>query len=301
MKITIIGNCQSGALARVFRDYFSNVTVLRAIGVDVTPENSLSNAREALEAADVIVAQHIRDDYPLEFVRNGFLTTSFPGKVIFWPNHFFDGYAPEMAYIHDPEGRRHVLPGPLGDVHLRSLIYAYQNGFSRERATRFLNDPEFFIGNFSGVAERSLEELKRREAVCNVTISDHIESTFRHRRQFFTFNHPRTSVLYETATRLLSYLGVPRGPYRGDYIFEEDLSLVITPVPEPLYVENGMLFGNAPTYKGLALVERDGVLAPSDQAAYYSPSEMVDAFYDVYDRERERVMAFPLSLTYLMG
>lgn len=300
VKIAIIGNCQGGALSHLLPMLTPRIQVLRAIPIDATADNVHDAHAAVLSEADFIISQSIKDTYPLDWVRRSRLTEAYGDKLIFYTNHFFDGYFPELCYIHDPEGRRHVLPGPMADYHYKTVIHAWKQGLSAAEALALCEDDAFHAANYGHFAEKSLAELARREEGVDIRIHDTVAQTYRDRLLFFTFNHPTTHLLLQTCVQILDRLGLkpetdPSAVNPGEY-----LEIVSKPVPGPVYREQGLTFANLPAHKGYDLIEEADGFRLGERRLYDLP-EVIEAFYRLYDANRERVMAYRINFSGLMG
>lgn len=70
-------------------------------------------------------------------------------------------------------------------------------------APEFLSREKIQLG-----IDESFAELRRREWICDLKISDYIEENFRDRQLFFNPNHPSLAVLLEITKRILRLIGM---------------------------------------------------------------------------------------------
>jgi hypothetical protein len=102
----------------------------------VTPEDWESVFAD-FSKSDYIFTQRVSDDFGVEWARSSFLRRAFPGKVIVWPNIYFDGYYPDIKYLY--HGSVGKVVGPLTDYHFETFIKAYHQGMS-VKATAILSN-----------------------------------------------------------------------------------------------------------------------------------------------------------------
>lgn len=123
------------------------------------------------------------------------------------------------------------------------------------------------------VRERSLAELQRREASCDVTITDVLGAHVDDRRLFFTFNHPTAFVLAEVAKRLLKVAGYYEA--QVDEPANEPLGRYVVPSLWPEKPDN--LQGD-----GYALEAGGQVTRKPGAPVRYDEDSLVTAFHEVY-------------------
>lgn len=286
--VMLIGNCQTDALVRTISAMAPSVDVLGSVSVMAA---ELADHESPLIAADVILAQSIAEDYPIEWLRRSQLVDAFGDKVVFIPNAYFSGYTPEMTYIHG-DGARHVVPGPLGDYHLAPIILGYQKGLIADQVVDLYNDRGFFEQNYSGNAEASLAELARRDVDLDVKISDFVAERYKERRLFNTMNHPTAYTLVEIASRILTHLGIKHYDIR-EVMQDDYLSAIIKAPAMPVHEMLGLKFNNPPVDRAFDL---GADFKPNGKIRYYDLPELIGAFYKVYDNHREIVMQFPVRV-----
>ena len=66
-----------------------------------------------------------------------------------------------------------------------------------------------------------MNELSKREEICEIKISDYIAENYKSKQLFFTMNHPTLALYYELITRILQYLGNNEIEFEGE-ILEQD-------------------------------------------------------------------------------
>ncbi|MDC7682612.1 WcbI family polysaccharide biosynthesis putative acetyltransferase [Asticcacaulis sp. BYS171W] len=292
-RIALVGNCQAQALIPMLKAMVPSAHILGAVSVASFPRNTYANHARLIDTADIVLSLTIHDQYPVEWLRTTNLQTLCGDRLHLIPNMYFLGYTPDMVYLH-AAGSRHVVQGPMTDYHLASVIHAYQQGWSPDRAVALFSDDTFFERNYAGAAEQSLAEMVRREAHLEVRMADYIAEHYKSRRLFHTLNHPTAHLLGVLAHRILSHLGIDH--YDISQVTQEDYLSDIVKAPHPaVHRMLGLNFDNPS-------VDRAHVLKPDHtpdlySLRYYTPQELVEAYYAVYDRHREFIMAYQTHIS----
>lgn len=226
VNVAVIGNCQANPLASMLRSVAPVVRVNRTVIVHLAKDAERDEIYQALAGSDVILAQRVVDNYPCVFVRNAELRAAFGERVVVWPNLYYRGYSPELAYLRDDKPQ--PLQGPLGDYHLSPIHDAWLQGLSLDEAITRFRDPDYHASRFSDVPEDSLRELEERESECDVRISDYVAEQRWEQRLFFTFNHPAKTALVELARRALEATGL------GEQVSAKAMAQLVARPAEPL-------------------------------------------------------------------
>jgi hypothetical protein len=285
-KLAVIANCQARPIASLCQGLAADVEIT-GVGVvhlvSIQDENEL---KKSFDAADIIFAQLVQDNYPIPFVRTGTLKATYPGKVIVWPNLFFRGQCPDLYYANGERKQR--LGGPLLDYHLRTVLEGWRQGRSAAVVLAALKAGE--MASPPDVGHQSLQQLRLREAATDVRASDIIEEAWTTRRLFFTFNHPRTILLEAIARRLLRNAGIASGG-RVPPRFGEPLGLVVPPMVHAMRQALGLDFG--PEDEPIRGVRWP--VQPGERPIQYSLQDLVDSFYRAYDAQADITRTAALS------
>jgi hypothetical protein len=201
MRVTIIGNCQARPVAEYLRLIGSDVEIVDIVTTHLAKEAEQERLEQAAAKSDFIFAQLVQPNYPVQFVRSAVLKNRYGDRAILWPNIFFKGQCPDLCYVTAGSGARVV--GPMEAYHSRPLIDAWLAGRGVEETERQLLNGEFNTAGLPFLVDASLEELRRREQLCNVGVADLIAEYWISRRCFFTFNHPVADLMIEVARQLL--------------------------------------------------------------------------------------------------
>ena len=88
-----------------------------------------------------------------------------------------------------------TLAGPLGDYHSSIIIHSWKEGLSQEQAQANYQSETIWEELYLDAASQSLQELRSREQILDIKISDYIEKEQSNQQLFFTFNHPSKHLL----------------------------------------------------------------------------------------------------------
>lgn len=189
----VIGNCQSGVVARYLRlSGFEDVEYLpntKRVSEDYDPAKVL----ERLAAAPFAIVQHIRNpENPLCAARLRKLNPN----ILITPYFFLDGV---FSICSAPQTKRH-----LGLKPVRRLLRAE----GVKTTLRRFRSGEIDFENAARLDE-TLTELKDREDECDVKIADFLRDRVRRRAIQHSHNHPTPVVFDEIARQLSKLLGKP--------------------------------------------------------------------------------------------
>lgn len=291
MKAVIVGNCQARPMGDILSAIFG-LEILSTVIVHLARPQDEARHAEAMQGADVILAQHVSDNYPVPFVRADALRGQHGDKVALWQNMYFSGYNPELAYWKRKGPGKGRLGGPLGEYHLLSVISAWRDGLGVAGAVARMQDVDWLGEHCAGAAEKSLIELKSREERGGSAVSDLIEEHWTRRRLFFTFNHPSAALMAQYALRIGRGLGLKPMRQIHPAMLGEPLGTLALPVNPWVHQAHALQFGNFAAYRG-AMVKSPAAGAPFNlnSTVYYSPTELVEAYWRVYDAQPNDIRA----------
>ena len=132
-------------------------------------------------------------------------------KMVFVPNLFFMGYFPQ--YVHNqrnvdtdknPAGRfiqgdrfvDKIMENSAMNPDVEKILDAISN-------ENFISTKEIQM-----YIDFSMNELKRRESICDIRISDFVEDNYKYKQMFYSPNHPFQFVLFELVRRILKFIGI---------------------------------------------------------------------------------------------
>ncbi|UNE48197.1 hypothetical protein FF099_09100 [Aquisalinus flavus] len=255
--------------------------MLDPVIVHLSKDSDLPEVEPRMKEADLILAQSVNDNYPCQFVRTQNLREAHGDKVVIWINLFYTFYNPELRYVR--RRGQPTLSGPMGDYHIETVLHGFQNGHSVQEVVSLLGDEAWNADRYKGRAEASLDELKRRDELTDLRICDFIEESQYDLKLFHTFNHPAKSLLREYARRALDHIGKP--PSRDPELDKmgEPLGKFLCPI-NPMAARKVRFDTSADTgYRGVKFTIEDGRVVNQRDFKFYSPLELVEAYYRVYE------------------
>ncbi|WP_288389108.1 WcbI family polysaccharide biosynthesis putative acetyltransferase [uncultured Alteromonas sp.] len=281
MKLVVIGNCQARPLANYIEKLAPSVKITATPIVHLLKDSDEATYRDALNEADVIVTQVISDAYPCKFIRTSEIKRLYSDKTHTIVNLYFSGFTPDLIYVRHPDVT--TLRGPLGDYHNKTILDGWLLGISQEQVVSWLSDPFYNKQEYGKEDQKSLEELKARDALVDIKIADFIESTRRESRTFFTFNHPASVLLIEYAERICQRIVGARGNDEDINTNVEPLNQLIPIVPPGIQcVELGRSES-----KGTRVLSINGPNVELGEPAFYTNEELVSQYYAIYEQNAE--------------
>lgn len=101
-------------------------------------------------------------------------------------------------------------------------------GDVQKTINRLLDSDFYTVGAIQNRLSESIEALKEKEKVCDIKISDYVESNYQKRRLFYTVNHPSEEVMTELTERIMrKAFGIKR---KIHFRMSPDLSYSIQPI-----------------------------------------------------------------------
>jgi hypothetical protein len=210
------------------------------------------------EDADLILAQLTTDAFKPAHLSTSLLRHSYGARVIVWPNIFFAGQQPYLRYFTNLDGSRMV--GPFEAMHDLRLFGSWL------RTGRVVPNTVFVwnADELGATVRESLHSLTVKEALTDVIVTDLIQDRHETQSLFFTFNHPRRTLLAEVARRLLVKAGL--APTHDP-----------VPQPEPLGRYRVPGIGTADDLRG------DSIGTKERKATTFALPELCAAFQALYD------------------
>ncbi len=202
--VVVWGNCQAEPLARLLAGPLgtTGLHVVDVPPVFLAEEAEVEHLHEVLASAAVLVTQPVREEYRVPGCGWQHLAGLLPGdgRVVTVPVVFHTGLFPFQVNAHGADGAR--VDAPTTIYHDLRAVAAWQRGMTVDEAVHWWPSAGAEAARIT--AERSLDELRRREAGLDVAASDLV-----HRADgLYTVDHPANVVLGELARRILSVLGV---------------------------------------------------------------------------------------------
>ncbi len=214
--LVVHGNCQAEALRVCLAGPDPRVDGGSAAGsfatVRIPPVHELEAGdlpflTGLLARTEVLLSQPVRDGYRELPLGTAELAARLPAgaTVVRYPIVRYLGLHPFQAIVRHPSAPAAVPPVvPYHDVR---ILAAVRDGRSRAEAIELAGSVAAPAAVLRAVGESSVQELARREARCDVAVSDLLEGLGV--AAAHTINHPGNAVLLALAHRLQSGLGVP--------------------------------------------------------------------------------------------
>lgn len=135
-------------------------------------------------------------------------------------NIYFDGYFIQYDGNDDRYfGNLDLKDFPYTDSVVDSLIK--ENKKADEIVDILCDENLFPVKAVKDKCEQSIRSLREREKFVGIPIVDYIEENYCKEQLFYTYNHPKNTVIYEYVKRLLKSLGIDK----TDLFTEEELNM----------------------------------------------------------------------------
>ncbi len=280
-KVVLVANCQARPLAKILTKLNPNIDITAVAIVHLLQDDQEEEYRQFFDGADFIVTQLIADNYPCSFVRTSLLKGKYSEKIITIVNVYYSGYNPELMYIRNsPEG---TLKSPLLEYHNKTFLHSWEEGKTVSETISRYNDFDYNKELYSDVIDLSMQELKKRESIADIKVTDIIGVDLGAERKFFTFNHPCMSVMIQMCARIIEKMGaevINQIPLEN---IREDLDKIIVPVNVFSREKLQVSFADPSFFKGVnCAVERDGTIRVSGKRLY-SVSQIIEKYFEIYD------------------
>lgn len=213
-RLVVLGNCQAHPLLLGLRQALPHATIHNCPAVHLATAEDVDRLHRRLASTDLLVMHRIQPGY-----RQGIgldhhtLRNLLPpqGRACILPNLHYEGHHPWIGYLSGPTAQLQAVQpqSPLADYHDFLAMVAVAQGLSPEQLL-CSPCPATFLPLLQEAHQASLAELERREADCDLAISDWIGQAHRRRPLMHTINHPTQAVLQELLRRLLLHLGWPQ-------------------------------------------------------------------------------------------
>ena len=280
-KVLVLGNCQARPLSMLL-NRFAGFELLDPIILHLAKEADHAEHEDRIAGADLVLSQLTASVFRPAHLRSEELKKRHPEKTLIWPNLFFAGQQPYLRYLtHATRGR---ILGPIDATHDMRLLRAW----FMDRAGISFREDIAAEGYEKAVADRSLNDLRQREASCDLGVTDLIEAEIMTRKLFFTFNHPSIWLLSRMAERILARLEIPGSI--DDASLKEPLGTFQPPSSLP------RLNAPAPIQGVEVNLDTPGQIGVGPKR-HYSPEELQQAAFACYDHIREHLHPEALRLT----
>lgn len=279
MRVGFLGNCQAQCLQSWLMQLPDQIEIVHLPPVWLVDESSRLEVLAKIASCDLIFAQRLGNSFKLADLRTDNLKNEFRGKVVSWPNAYFDGYFPDIGYFYSTQGK---IVGPLDDYHFGFIRESHAAGLDINSCTQIATTDAIFERRPDPIAH-SLTCLAEREQALDITISDYVATHLANRRLFYSMNHPTNELLGEILQRLFGFVGERR---RLDGIgpFGYPLNKIIIAY-FPAIAKRHRLVVAAETLliEGVEVKFSMGTYQVLPNKARYSFEQLVSTYYRCYD------------------
>ena len=209
----IYGNCQVEPLRAILeseRNFTKNYRFLDLEPVHLLNASDVDDLEDKIAQTDVFIHQVVSDYYQgIEQFGTNYLRSRLAAKskAIAIPGAYFTGYHPATINLKDGDGNKITEPCDYHDV---NLLYLFDKGKTVTETIDIIQQEDFYQPEYVwDNLTATLEELRRREADLDFSISDFIEQNYQHQKLFHTINHPGVVLLNYLANRILDILELP--------------------------------------------------------------------------------------------
>lgn len=225
----IYGNCQTEIIANMLEyntEFHNRYVLLRVPQIhlyrDEEQIQQIFYQNAIMQKIDLFIYQNVKESNRFSAwlgVNNIMKQMSNNCKRLCIHNIYFDGYfiqydADDNRYFNNMNHKD--FPYTDGIVH--GLIKDKKN---IDEILKLINDTELMPRNeILAKCQESIDNLRQRENNVDIPIVDYIEEHYRKEQLFYTYNHPKSKVIYEYAKRILETLGINR----IDEFTEEELN-----------------------------------------------------------------------------
>ncbi|WP_129709822.1 WcbI family polysaccharide biosynthesis putative acetyltransferase [Priestia megaterium] len=203
-KICIVyGNCQT----RPIREYLMSSKSFNAIYTIVNiPPVHLCNRKtgldqqylDTLSKCDLFIYQPVSEAFSY-LLSSNYILSKLPDKCISikFPISYFTGYHPQYT------GGKNI---PYADKNIISLL---KLGKSKQEIISILSADNFYtFHEVKANLDATLQELKRRDTILDITLDNFVEQNYKDTNLFYTVNHPSYYVTRYLSIKILNKLGI---------------------------------------------------------------------------------------------
>lgn len=220
-KLALInGNCQTGRIKMFLqqnKEFNKEFVFLDIPFIHELSQNEidlLMQNKDVFKKIKLFISQNISLSNAFDYRFSNEYLIGLMDKAVQYiriPTLFFDIYFPQGGRQPDSEKEAYARTlFPYRDAVIDDL--ANKKGFQGEGYTadeiiEAINMENFFSKNFlEDVIRYRLEQLRKREEVCDIKMMDYIEREYLKEQLFYARNHPTNKVLKEESVRILKYI-----------------------------------------------------------------------------------------------
>jgi hypothetical protein len=276
MKAIVLGNCQAGMMANLLQAMAADMV---ATGVHLSPEQVNRLKSEEIDVSELI------DGYDLVFVNlheRGMVVPLIEKqrpdvlpKVRIVPSIDYIGFHPDAVYVSNSQGGN--ILGPMGGYQSSLAFYGWQNHLDEVETRRLFAGHIYEALGFHEYGIPSAEALIKSEKITGVSLRQLISKWSKAGCWMHSINHPKSYVLADIASALLTSEGIPVIPEGEQYVHDY---LADGPV-FPVYPEIAARLG----IKGQYLFKCDRRTSPPERpVSFLNLEEFIEKSFAVFEK-----------------
>lgn len=232
LKIAIVGNCQSTALASIiYRSIGVKVEII--VDINASGTEAYKHAHWAVsneDKVDFCFSQPLSDEFGA--ISSNQLRKKYGARYKQFTNLYFTGFHPDLTYF----GSRAVrLQSALGDYHSRIALIGYIKGMSVSKTLDLFNFTSYERLEYFSNFDKSKIELLNRDEKNDVKFAAEFFEIAGRNLPLYTVNHPTVYALAPLAEMIIESTGLRRPTISTE--------LMRNPLTEgsiwPVYIEIG--------------------------------------------------------------
>lgn len=232
----VYGNCQITPIREYLMSSksFNNIYTMMEV-----PPVHLCNREKGLEKqymdllshCDLFIYQpvsqvfspYLSTDYILNELPHTCICISFP--VSYFTGYYPQNFSGKIISYSEKESKKLLYAD-------KNIIKLLNEGKSKEEIISILSDDNFYsFHDVKANLDATLQELRSREKILDITLDNFIEQNYKNINLFYTVNHPSYYVTRYLAMKILDKLGLPKNEI--SHITLHDL--YFTGLMEPIY------------------------------------------------------------------
>jgi hypothetical protein len=276
MRAIVLGNCQSGMMANLLQAMAAGMV---ATGVHLLPEQVNRLKREEIDVSELI------DGYDLVFVNlheRGLVVPLIEKqrpdvlpKVRIVPSIDYIGFHPDAVYVCNSEGGN--ILGPMGGYQSSIAFYGWQNHLDEVQTRGLFAGHVYEALGFHEYGIPSADALIKSEKITGISLRELISKWSKAGCWMHSINHPKSFVLADIASALLTSEGIPVIPGAEQYVHD-----YLADGPGfPVYPEIAARLG----IKGQYLFKCDRRTSPPERpVSFLNLEEFIEKSFAVFEK-----------------
>ncbi len=225
------GNCQIYKIGEIVageKQFAQKYVVVRTPSIMRLGDRWKHILRGVINQADLFIYQNIslENKWGILYSSKYILTAlSKETPQICIPNMYFTGYWPQ----YEKSNKNYLVNSsdlmPYGDKNIKAMFDE-----NADCDLEMILDENYYSEKtFEENVSSSIKQLRDREVMCDIKISDYIENRYKSVQLFHTINHPTLELYYEFVNRLLKKLGILNACFKGEVLPQNGTEIPIYP------------------------------------------------------------------------